>query len=50
MDQIEHAVVLPKGAKPPNAYGRNYAFSVPAKVEATYLLPSPPVDLNQTAR
>ena len=47
MDQIERAVVLPKGAKPLSAYGRNYAFSGRDKVVAMYLLPSPPADLSQ---
>ena len=44
MDQIERAVVLPKSAKPLNAYGRNYAFSGPHRVIAIYLLPSKPLD------
>lgn len=47
MDKIERAVVLPKGAKPLNAYGRNYAFSGRDKVVATYLLPSAPLDMSE---
>lgn len=42
MDKIERTVTLPKGAKPLNAYGRNYAFSGRSKVVATYLVPSLP--------
>lgn len=41
MDEIEQAVVLPKGAQPLSAYGRNYALYAPGRVMATYLLPSP---------
>lgn len=47
MNEIESALVLPKGAKPLNAYGRNYAFSGRDKVIATYLLPSAPLDISQ---
>ena len=47
MDKIEQTVTLPKGAKPLSAYGRNYAFSGPNKVVATYLIPLPPLDLSE---
>jgi len=47
MDKIERTVTLPKGARPLSAYGRNYAFSGPGKVVATYLIPSLPVDLSE---
>lgn len=43
MERIERAVVLPKEAKPLSEYGRNYAFSGPNKVIATYLIPSRPI-------
>jgi hypothetical protein len=44
MNEIERAVVLPAGAKPLDAYGRNYAWDGPGKVVATYLKPSQPLD------
>lgn len=44
MDEVERSVILPKDAKPLNAYGRNYAFSGKTKVVATYLIPFPPRD------
>lgn len=47
MDKIEQAVVLPEGAKPLHAYGRNYAPSGSNKVVATYLLPTSPLDPNE---
>ena len=47
MDQVERAVVLPRGAKPLNAYGRNYAFNGHRQVVATYLVPSAPADPSQ---
>lgn len=47
MTAIERAIQLPKGAKPLNAYGRNYAFSGTNKVIATYLIPFPPVDMSE---
>ena len=47
MDRIEQAVVLPKGAKPLSAYGRNYARSSVTKVVATYLIPFPPIDASE---
>jgi hypothetical protein len=47
MDEIERAVILPKGAQSLAAYGRNYAFSGPNKVVATYLIPSPPLDMRE---
>ncbi|HEX6741320.1 MAG TPA: hypothetical protein VF079_05940, partial [Sphingomicrobium sp.] len=40
MDEIERAVVLPNGANPLDAYGRNYAFTGAGTVVAVYLLPS----------
>ncbi len=43
MNEIERKVVLPKGARPLSAYGRNYAFSGRDKVVATYLTPSSPI-------
>ena len=46
MDEVERSVVLPKGAQPLNAYGRNYAFSGKGKVVATYLIPFPPFDMS----
>lgn len=42
MNEIERAVVLPKDARPLNSYGRNYAFSGPKKIVATYLIPLGP--------
>ncbi|MEP7006194.1 MAG: hypothetical protein ABI810_09435 [Sphingomonas bacterium] len=39
MNEIERAVVLPKDAAPLDSYGRNYTFSGPEKVVATYLIP-----------
>ena len=47
MNEIERAVVLPKGARSLNSYGRNYAFSGRNKVTAVYLVPSPPPDPGQ---
>ena len=44
MDKIERTVVLPNGAKPLDAYGRNYAFSGPNTVVATYLIPLSTLD------
>jgi hypothetical protein len=45
MDEIERAIVLPRGAQPMNRYGRNYASSGPDRVVATYLMPPPPLHL-----
>ena len=39
MDEIEQAVVLPRGAKPRNAYGQNYAFLGDHQVIAVYFIP-----------
>ena len=47
MDEIERTIVLPKGANPFQAYGRNYAFADDHKIIATYVLPSPPLDLSK---
>lgn len=47
MDEIERTIVLPKGANPLNAYGRNYAFSGPNNVVGIYLLPTPRTDLSK---
>lgn len=44
MNRIERVLVLPKGAKPLSAYGRNYALSGSDKVVATYLIPFPSLD------
>jgi len=44
MNEIERAVVLSTGAKPLDAYGRNYAWDGQGKVVATYLEPLSPPD------
>ncbi|WP_294329257.1 hypothetical protein [uncultured Sphingomonas sp.] len=41
MAEIERVLVLPKGAKPLAAYGRNYALSAQGTVIGTFLLPLP---------
>ena len=41
MDQIERAVVLPKGTKPLSSYGQNYAFIGNDQVKAVYFVPEP---------
>lgn len=41
MAEIERVIVLPKGAKPLAAYGRNYALSAQGTVVGTFLLPLP---------
>jgi hypothetical protein len=47
MEEIERVVVLPEGAKPLNAYGRNYAYSGKDMVTAIYLLPFPPLNMSE---
>ena len=47
MDEIERTVVLPQGARSLDAYGRNYAPSGRDKVTAVYLVPSPPLNVDQ---
>ena len=44
MDEIERSVVLPKDARPLDAYGRNYQYSGSGTVIAIYLLPLPSAD------
>jgi hypothetical protein len=44
MNQIESRIVLPAGARPLGAYGRNYAFSGRDRVLAVYLIPERPYD------
>jgi len=39
MNEIEKRIVLPPGARPLSAYGRNYAFSGRDRVLAVYLIP-----------
>jgi hypothetical protein len=46
MDEIERTVALPKGARPFGAYAHNYAFNGADKVRAIYLVPEPPLKLN----
>ena len=46
-NEIERAIILPTGASPLNAYGRNYAFSGRDKVVGIYLLPLPPSGLDK---
>jgi hypothetical protein len=43
MDEIERSLVLPAGARPLQAYGRNYAYSGSDEVTAVYLLPDAPM-------
>ncbi|MGF7150362.1 hypothetical protein FHS96_004020 [Sphingomonas zeicaulis] len=46
MDEIERSVVLPKDARPLEAYGRNYQYSGSGTVIAIYLLPFPSADMS----